>query len=455
MNRLPTGERGVSAVFVALWLFVILGFVALGVDISMHTHTRQKLWDTLDASALAGASYLPDGTAAYQAALDYADANMPGVVPDVSFWCVVGNDGSGSPNVSQIPAMCDPGPGPYTMGSYPGLQCNDRLCLIPCNPFSPELDVCNSMSVRAQAEVNYSFAPVLGFRQGSTGALVSASCRGPCGANLASPGDIGLVVDRTGSMRSQDVAALKNAANIFLEGLSPSLHHVALGTIGRSNPSSSCPTRASTSGNSGPWVPVGLTDDYDLTDNNPPDSPPDLNAASDLVAGIACLPSSSTGTNLGDPMEATGSYLLANGRPGVPKGIVFMTDGEANQPVGSSSCGYASTKAEQVKVTGVIVVTIAYRLQGVSCGGLPATTVLANMASDPQSGILTADDGGDGPGGLAGGCLTADSIASENADGDLFFCAPEPGQLAAVFTSASSSILAEFSESTVLIRPPS
>ena len=162
--------------------------------------------------------------------------------------------------------------------------------------------------------------------------------------------------------------------------------------------------------NSGPWVPIGLSDDYDNTDNDPPDSPPDLNPSSQLVRGINCLDFSTTNTNLGDSIHAAGSYLVNNGRPDVPDGVVFMTDGEANQPTSSGNpCTYAQTRAQQVKSAGVIVVTIAYRLQGVDCSGTPATTVLANMASDPESGVSTVDDGGDGSGGLPGGC---DYVAS-------------------------------------------
>lgn len=451
-----SSDRGVTAVFLALCLVVLVGFVALGVDISTHTNTRQRLWDTLDAASLAGSPLLPDGDAAYQAAQDYAEANWPGLNPDIDFYCVVGRDASGDPNVTHIPVMCDPGSGPYTASKYQGLTCQGEMCLIPCNPLTPEFDKCNTMRVRAGTDVAYSFAPVIGTDEGSTGVLASAACKGPCGADIDLPGDIVLVVDRTGSMRSQDLTALKAAANSFLEGLDTTLHDVALGTIGRtkSSPPSSCPTQASTSRTSGPWVPIGFTNDYDLTDNDPPDNPPNLNTSSDLVKGINCLSSSSTGTNLGDPMAAAGAYANASGRADVPKGVVFMTDGQANQPYSYGNCSYAVTNAGQVKGSGVAVVTIAYRLQGVDCEGTPATTILADMASDPASGPTTADDGGDGPGGLAGGCLTQTSIDSENADGDLFFCAPEPGQLSAVFTQASKAILAEFSERTILVKPP-
>lgn len=451
-ERATDDERGASAIFVAMWLVLIMGATALGVDISMHTHTRQDLWDALDAAALAGAAYLPDAAAAEAAADAYADANLPGLVPNIEFWCVVGEDSlTGLPDAAHIPVMCDPGIGPWTSATYPGMECNGTLCLIPCNPYSPELDKCNAMSATAAEDVDYNFAPIVGANQGSTGALTSAACKGPCGSEISTDGDIALVVDRTGSMGAADVAALQAASLSFLEGLDTTKHYVALGTLGRSNPSLTCPTRPSSSDSSGPWIPVGLSNDYDLTDNDPPDSPVDLNSASDIVKGINCLTNSSTGTNIGDPIEAAGDYLVANGRTDVPAGIVFMTDGEANRPTGSGSCDYAALKAESVKANNVAIVTIAYRLQGVDCGGTPATTVLANMASD--SDVTTADDGGDGPGGLPGGCLTAASIASENADGDLFFCAPDAGLLSSVFASASEGILAVFSENTSLIRP--
>ena len=448
VEDLRSSERGVSVVFVAFAMVMMMGFVALGIDISLQSHDRQELWDTLDASSLAGAQFLPDAAAALQAANDYADANWPGLSPQIDFWCVVGVNASGTgPETSHIPALCDPGPGPYTTATYPGLDCNTRTCFIPCNPLSPEFDTCNTIRVRAEAAVDYAFARIIGIDQGSTGLLPSASCKGPCGAEISVPGDIALVLDRTGSMQPGDVTALKNASRAFLEGLSPSRHHVALGTIGRTSGSpGACPTTPSGNPNSGPWVPIGLTDDYDLTDNDPPDSPPSLNMSSDLVRGIECLSTSSTGTNLGDSIFAAGDYLVDNGRPDVPAGVVFMTDGEANEPFGSGNCDHAEQRAQSVKGSGVIVVTIAYRLQNVDCEGTPATTVLATMASDPESGVPTADD--------HGGCVSAASVTAENSDGDLFFCAPDPGLLSSVFSQASSAILAQFAERTILVKPP-
>jgi hypothetical protein len=455
-SRRAVVERGVSAILVALMLVPMIGFVALGIDISQLHNDRQRLWDTIDAAALAGASQLPDATAARAAALAYADANISGLTPALEFRCLVGVTSLGLPDGADVPVSCNPGPGPDNLTSYPGITCSAEICSIPCNPDPPENDECNTMLVSASRTVDYNFAPVIGFDSGDTGTLSTAACRGVCGSVPDAPADIVLLLDRTGSMGAADMVALDQASKAFLEGLTPSLHHVALGTLGRSSnsPSPACPTDPSPDQNSGPWIPVGLRSDYDITDNNPPDSPPNLNGVSLLVMGIDCLPKSSTGTNLGDPIAAAGSYLLANGRAGVSKGIVFLTDGEANRSSSGQPCDWAKSRAQLVEDSGVAIIAIAYRLQGVSCNGEPATQTLAKMASDPTSGPASADDGGDGLGGLAGGCLGAPEIASENSDGDHLFCAPDPSQLVATFDAASSALLADLDARTKLVRIP-
>ena len=448
-------DRGATLIFATFFMIVMLAFAALAVDISNLSRTRQNLYDTLDAASLAGAALLPDGQAAYDAAMAFADANSPGLVPTIEFWCIVAEDGSGNVDASQIPTSCDPGPGPYTTATYPGLVCDDEVCAIPCDPLAPNTDVCNSMTVSATNTVDYAFAPVIGVVEGDTGLLLSSACKGACGVQTVTSADLALVVDRTGSMRSQDLAALKVAARHFYEILSPGLHDVALGTLGRSaSTTSTCPTAPSSSGSSGPWIPVSLRNDYDLTDTDPPENPPVLNDASRLVLGIDCLSSSSTGTNLGDPIRAAGDHLLSFGRPEAANGIVFMTDGEATRPNSSTACSYAMSQAQSVEDQDIAIVAIAYRLQGVNCGGQLATTVLAAMASDPPGGPATADDGGDGPGGLPGGCTTAASIAGENSDGDNFLCAPNENELATVFISATTAILADLDSRTQLVQIP-
>jgi Flp pilus assembly protein TadG len=83
-------ERGVTLVFVALLLIVLLSVGALVVDLGLIYVARNQLQNAADAGALAGARvlYLNDGTAvnpgANQTAVDAAVANDPDNIPEGS-----------------------------------------------------------------------------------------------------------------------------------------------------------------------------------------------------------------------------------------------------------------------------------------------------------------------------------------------------------------------------------
>src|SRR2546425_3739531 len=52
----PARERGVVIIYTAFFLLVLLGFVALSIDVSKLMATRTQLQRAADAAALAGAS---------------------------------------------------------------------------------------------------------------------------------------------------------------------------------------------------------------------------------------------------------------------------------------------------------------------------------------------------------------------------------------------------------------
>jgi Flp pilus assembly protein TadG len=58
-------QQGVSAVIIAICLFMLVGFVALAIDVGHLYVARNELQNAADAGALAGARhlYLEDGTA--------------------------------------------------------------------------------------------------------------------------------------------------------------------------------------------------------------------------------------------------------------------------------------------------------------------------------------------------------------------------------------------------------
>jgi hypothetical protein len=452
-------DDGVVIPLVALLTVTLLVLAAFAVDISRLANNRQALHDTLDTAAHAGAYKLPDDPAGAQAdAIAFAHANDPGSNPVVTFWCVVGSVVSGSShvvNTAHIPHTCYPGPAPYDAAHYTGLACNRSICAIPCTTGGDHS--CNTLQVSSGKDVPYAFAPVIGIDNGDTGTLTSVACKGFCGTQPSTPIDFAVVADRTGSMGG-DIQPLEDAIASLLEYLTPSVHSVALGTIGQSRtgigPDPSCYAYP-TAGTPFTWTPVGLSNDYDLTDVDPPSSPPSLNSTSRLVnAVVDCLGdrNSSTGTNLGDSLRAAANLLLglpptSGAGPPVPgdaprddaqKVILFMTDGAANEPFGGDenhNCSYASDQAQYAKDHGIIVVTIAYRLQGVRCGTGPdvlATTRLANMASRVSIDIPTVDQTG---------CDNNPGDADvENTDGDLFFCTPSSADLRAIFQTAVENV---------------
>lgn len=447
-------EAGAVAVLVAVLALVIFGLAAIAVDTTSLANKRQLLHDSIDAAAHAGAFALPSGDAS-AAATQFAASNGSGVTPTVDLFCVVGStlvSGSYQVDSNHIPSTCMPGPAPYTAAAYPGLRCNAKICAIPC--FTSQGDQCNTIRVSADKPVPFGFAPVLGIDQGSTGTVSSAACKGACGSLAPNPIDFAVVGDRTGSMGAANISALKGAIQGLLEYLTPAQHRVALGTIGRSQAgaAASCPSTPSTDRATGPWFPVGLSDDYDLTDVDPPSATPNLNAGSPLVKAVGCLGASGTGTYLASPMRAARELLTGpTARPSpVRKGIIFMTDGEPNESTspgggypyssdGTVACNNAKTEATTAKNAGILVVTIAFRLADVRCNGGTTplvTTTLASMASPRADGSASLDDGG----GAGSGCNTTAEVDGENGDGDYFFCTPTAAQLEPIFRTAATTI---------------
>ncbi|WP_127129471.1 pilus assembly protein TadG-related protein [Georgenia sp. SYP-B2076] len=463
MSRPATGrtgprERGAVAVIVALLVPVLFAAAALAIDISMLTHQRQNLSNALDAAAQAGAYALPgDFDVATATALKFAKANDPEAAPTTEFWCVVAATGPGAaPSVrpGQVPGVCNP-------GTTAGARCNESICAIPCPAVAG--NSCNTMRVQDDKEVAFSFAPVIGIDTGSTGDLTSTACKGSCGALAPNPMDVVVVADRTGSMSTADRNLMVSAIKGTLQTMTREQQYVALGTIGRSRTGGACLTTPSTSNTTGPWIPVPFSSDYTV---GPADAP-SLNTGSTLVKELTCLSSSSTGTYLASPLKASAQYLLGNNSGTLPprvgevrKAIIFETDGQPNEDtipgstdlsvagdIGNSNVGAACTNfttvATKTKSAGVLIITVAFGdALTASCGGTPVREVLAAAASPDPNG---------GPSKAQNDCGNATKRATENGDGDFFFCAGTGSELGPIFASAVNQL----NPHTRLIRLPS
>lgn len=419
------GERG--QVFVLFIFFSVLIFVsAVGaIDLGTFIRARQKLEVAVDASALAGGIELPDsGVSARTKVLEYMDLNDAGVAPaDVvtTFRCLVGDrDGNGVPDPVDIPGTCDPGTGnPWT--------CADHLCISWCE-FTGS-NRCNVLVIEASRDVPLIFTSLLGLPPLEITASRTGACNGPCGAPPTTPLDVAIIIDRSSSMSSSDMANAKDAALTALEVFNPELQHVALVVLGAGIPADPCDDLAPSSG--GNWLVVPLSFDYKNADGT-------LNAASDLVSTIQCLETSSQGTNLGSPIsDSTFSRpdalqeLLGSTRD-APMGIILLTDGAATEPT-SNSCAYANARATVAKTADVEIYVIGYGISGETCGdssgtyrNARVTILLADMATN------SADD--------KGHCTNAANTAAENADGDHFLCEARGADLDKVLVTAASAL---------------
>jgi Putative Flp pilus-assembly TadE/G-like/von Willebrand factor type A domain len=437
-------EGGAIAVLFAFLLIILFAAVAFAVDLSRLYHQKQVLQNAVDFGALAGAQDLPvqgsaEAAVAATNALNVTLDNTPGLTASqvsINFRCLVGDrNDDGIPDPEDIPSVCGP-----ASGTWPASEWRTRRghSSHACNPYAG--DKCNTIVVSSSRIVNYVFAPVIGIDRGSTGALNAASCRGACGAASA-PLDVVMVLDRTGSMTPADIANVKNAALAVLDFYDASQQWVGLVSLPYGQPSNKCQVnspQAYPQSAASYWQNVPLSSDYDLPDGTP-------NPASALVQGINCLvragspkvtvngvdKTSNGHTNLGDPLDAAREMLLKQGRPDVPDVLIFMTDGEANQPAGMNPCQYLNTKATQAKNAGQTVYTIGYGVEAAKCNGDTSGFFKGRFASTNLA-LAATNSTDDVPGGCG---------PNENTDGDDYFCESGSGDLEPVFRQVAAAAI--------------
>jgi Flp pilus assembly protein TadG len=433
-------ERGAIAVLAALTIVILFAAVAFVIDISRLYHERQVLQNAVDFGALAAAQELPvqgvgQATIANQVARTVAAANAPQVTAanlTITYQCVAGDrNNDGQPDAGEVPFVC----GPTGTWSSGWIVKGNRV-IHDCNPFGG--DKCNTIKLSTQTTIPYYFAPVIGINTGSTGLVNAASCKGACGA-ASSPIDVVMVLDRTGSMSSSDLANVKTAAISVLSYYDSSQQWVGVVALPYGRPLDKC--RANNPQNypasaASLWQVTPLTKDYTVNGT--------LNMNSTIVNNINCLvlaPSLTVNvngvnrsgpghTNLGDPLDAAREMLLVQGRLDVPDVIIFMTDGEANQPYGYQPCGYLNGKATQAKGEGQTIFTIGYGIGTKRCadtGGEFANKYATyNLARAATDSIDNAQ----------GGCA-----ATENTDKDHYFCTPTGADLEPVFRQVAAAAI--------------
>jgi hypothetical protein len=427
-TRRTDGEKGQALVLFVIFLVMLLTALAVVINGGALRRSNQELWNALDSGALAGAASLPaNPTAAASDAVKFARVNHPGLATSaitISYVCLVGDrNNDNRPDAADVPAVCDPGTGATW-------TCANGKCSAVCVPGSTT--TCNTIIVTGTVPTAYRLNEVTGV-DGTTTTYTSVACSGLCGADPQVPLDIGFIIDRTSSMSDADLTNVKNATKATLRILDPTKQHVGLAVLGKSQTAANCSGTGNPRGlaepnpNAGTWVTVPYPTVQSLSSNYQ-NSDGTLNTSSQLVRTIECLDHSRTQTNLGDPLTQLADVMIAQGRSGVPKGIIFMTDGAANQP-NSRSCKYANDAATAVKARGIELYTIGFGVVGDMCVDVDGTyrnASAANLLADMATGPTTNN-----------GCTDA-----ENSDGDHFFCEPRSDSLTSVFRAAASQLLA-------------
>lgn len=468
-------EDGTILVLSAFLLIILFALAALAIDISLQGTDRQQLWNSSDAAALAGAALLPDGLAAESQALDTAlanDGDLAGEI-DTTFRCLVADaDNNGVPDFGEVPDVCDPG-SDITATDW---VCADGICTAICVP--ADGDRCNTIVLGTKKTTDFNFAPVIGQDDSETN-ILSAACRGTCGTGLTGPVDLVMVLDRSGSMTNasevpaglpNDMDQVERAALAVLDFFDPTIQHVGLAVLPPADKLNECVNADKDDDryDDGRWLVVGLSNDYKDTLNYDfnGDSVNDLDSTSELVNIIRCSTDGGP-TDLGGPIrdaenitpeinDDAFSELTNNGRPGVRKGILFISDGGANDPdTVPLPCWYANVQAQAAKAQGIEIFTIGFGVDNptapgrqVTCDndesgiygpdvvwpdGQPVTRLLADMASQPS------DDN-----------CSVGTTDFENTDDDYFFCIPKDEDLADVFLA----IATQFAQGSRLVQLP-
>ena len=291
--------------------------------------------------------------------------------------------------------------GPVTAGAWnsaAGWVVKGSRMSHACDPYVG--DLCNAVKVQTSRTLQYLFAPTIGIASGSTGVVQSVACQGACKRDRQSsrhrprprphaarcPPRTSQTSRTRRSSCSRSTTRRSNHVAVLLRFPIPSPSNKCKVASPQNYPDSTPRT----------WRAVPLSTDYKNAAGV-------LDPTSAIVTTINCLalaasptimvagnnsPSQSH-TNLGDPMAAAAELLRQDGRADVPDVIIFMTDGQANQPWDpargfDTPCSYADGKANTAKTQGVVgkgqaeIYTIGY--------GIDSTTLCPDTTGTYQNG---------------------------------------------------------------------
>ena len=384
IRKLFKARSGTVAIMTAGVITGVAGLTALSVDIGNIARAQQQLQSTADLAAMAGEANITAGTGvatanAYSAAVSDKNADSGMTV---------------------------------TMASgYPLLKCFTSTG-VSCSGSSSA----NAIVVKQQATVPLYFAPIFGINS----AQISATSTAGAGGGKPNALDVMIILDTTASMNTSDAnCSISNATRedcalagvrSLLSGFWPSQDQVGLMVFpGLTNSTqvqyeydcASSPSSAIAAYSASPvYQIIALSTDYKTSD-----STTSLNTSSHLVKAARGGASGCTqgltavggvGTFYADAITAAQSALTTNGRSGVQKVIILLSDGDAsasssNMPSAekNNQCHEAITAAQTAATAGTWVYSIAYGASTSSSGScstdspaISACSAMQQIASD-------------------------------------------------------------------------
>jgi len=403
----PRSQAGQVIPLVVLFMVTLLVFCGLVIDLGNAYRVQVALQASTDASAAAGAGQLT---------MSYPASSANAITAADSFGSTTG----GKNQIGGVPAA--------NVTETVNTSCVITNKNLPCN--GP-----NTVTVSQSASVPTFFLGLVGYS--SIPISTSASACSPCNEI---PLDIAMVIDRTGSMSEDNkFTDLKQGLlQGFLPGLDPGVDDVSLTFLPPDSNGTtdvcSAQSDASYSAAKALYQVVPLSSNYLDSNGN-------LVTSSAIVSDINCMKDGGS-TDYSNAMEAAYAELQADGRAGVQKVMVILSDGAANtgqncpaqnrngtwptstDPHCTNPCGHAVSDADAYKSAGVLIFTILY---GDQTGG-PACQNWTGANESPAMEPWTA----------------MQDMASPND----YFADPDPAQLTSIFEQISSDMAAGTSRLT-------
>lgn len=364
---------GQTLPLVVVFMLSILVFAGLVIDLGNAYRVQHALQASADAAAAGGAGQL---TMAYPPNVGNAAAAAQGY----------GSEPGGKNPITGV--------SPSDVTENVSVDCEQQAGY-DCTNGLP-----NTVTVDETAKAPTYLLSLLGFS--SITLKAHAQACSPCGGT---PLDVMIVLDRTGSMRSNNkLTNAKEGIQEFLSTMDPSIDNVGLAVLPPA-PSSGqgCTSVGSYFTSSSPdgtyglpnpgYVVVPLSHAYATSIGN-------LDNSSPLLTTVNCVQAGGN-TAYAEAVDAAYAELQKDGRPDAQKAIVILSDGAANVGPGSlpssspyltDPCGQGVTSAGIAKANKVLVYSIAYTAQGDSCWASPGAMVNGSIVTPQQFQTIPEPD---------------------------------------------------------------